>query len=115
MLGVPDVAEVRDWCGVTTSTITDEDLSKIREAELAVQSRLLDIPDDPDPATGAEATYPAPLVTALLRRCQRAVAAKQVPLGMVGDSAGEYGATYLRSWDPEIERLENPYRLPVIA
>jgi len=51
---------------------------------------------------------PAPLEQALLRRCQRALALKAIPLGMT-DLGGESTA-YVPSRDPEIRRLEAPYR-----
>lgn len=114
MLGIPDTPEVRAWVGALPAAVTDADLEDIIDAELDLQAAVLRIPEDPDPY-GEEATYPPALARALLRRVQRQVAARQLPLGMVGDTAGEYGMAYLRTWDPEIRRLEDPYRIPVIA
>lgn len=115
MLGIPTPTDVRAWVGVAVTSIPDSDLEQILAAELDIQARTLRIPDDPDDPDDGEAEYPPALVRALLRRCQRQVAARQLPLGLVGDPGGEYGAAYLRTWDPEIRRLEDAYRKAVVA
>ena len=112
MIGIPDLAQVRAWVQVPATSIPDADLQQILDAELAVQARTCRIPVD---AEGAEATYPEPLARACLRRCQRQVAAKAVPLGMVGADATEYGPVSLPRWDAEIGRLEASYRQVVVA
>jgi hypothetical protein len=73
------------------------------------------LPVDPDPDTGEEATYPEPLARSLLRRVQREIAAKSVPLGLVGGEASEWSPVGLQSWDAEISRLEASYVVPVTA
>lgn len=115
MLGIPTLEDARAWVGVSTSAISDEDLAQILDAEAEIQARLLELPDDPDPDTGEEATYPDPLARALLRRVQRQVAAKSLPLGMMGGDAGEWAPVGLQSWDAEIQRLEASYTVPVVA
>lgn len=55
-------------------------------------------------------TYPDPLRMALLRRVQRALAARQSPLGVAIDSNAGL-STYIPQWDAEIRRMEAPYRL----
>lgn len=58
---------------------------------------------------GIRAAYPAPLRKALLRRVQRALAMRALPLATVqGDADG--GNILLPGNDPEVRRLEAPYR-----
>ena len=58
---------------------------------------------------GVRAAYPAPLRKALLRRVQRALAMRALPLAtMQGDADG--GSFLLPGNDPEVRRLEAPYR-----
>lgn len=58
---------------------------------------------------GVRAAYPAPLRKALLRRVQRALAMRALPLATVqGDADG--GNILLPGNDPEVRRLEAPYR-----
>lgn len=115
MLNVPTDTEVRSWVQVPATAISDDDLSEILAAELAIQARTCRVPEDPDPETGEEAAYPAALSRAVLRRCQREVAAKALPLGILGSEGTEYGPMLLRSWDAEIARLEASYRQVVVA
>jgi hypothetical protein len=115
VLGIPTLPEIRTWVAVPASAISDADLTQILDAELAIQARTCRLPEDPDPVSGEEATYPAALSRSVLRRCQREIAAKSLPLGIVGGEAQEYGPMLLRSWDAEISRLEASYRQVVIA
>lgn len=59
--------------------------------------------------------YPDALARACLRRCQREVAARALPLGILGADSAEYGPITLRAWDAEIVRLEASYRQVVVA
>lgn len=113
MNGVPTRDQVRQWIGVPVSAVTDADLDQILAAELAIQARTCRLPDDSDPDNPA--TYPEALARAVMRRCQREVAARAVPLGAIGNEANEYGAMTLPRWDAEISRLEASYRITVIA
>lgn len=115
MLGVPTAPECRTWAQLGRSSVTDDDLEQIRLAELDIQSRTCEIPADPDPDTGEEATYPPALARALLRRVQRQVAARPLPLGFVDSGASEYGPVQLAAFDAEVSRLESSYRLHVVA
>lgn len=110
MDGVPDLAEVRDWIKVPVAQLSDEQLQQVIDSELTIQARINEVPEE---APGA--VYPPPLAQALLRRCARQVAAKAVPLGMVGADATEYGPVSLPGWDAEIARLEASYRLAVVS
>jgi hypothetical protein len=115
MQGIPTVDDVRAWLNVSASAVPDDDLSEILVGELTIQTRLLRIPPDPDPETDEEATYPEALARALLRRCQRNVAARSVPLGAFGLEGSEFGPVTLPAWDAEISRLEASYLIPVVA
>jgi len=115
MLGIPTAEECRAWANVSTAAIPDADLAAIREAELDIQARTCEAPEDPDPATGDEATYPAALARALLRRVQRQCAMRNLVLGYVTDLAAEYGPQQISAWDAEVGRLESSYRQHVVA
>jgi len=101
----PTIAEVRAWLQVPASAVSDEQLTLVLEAEAAVQGRACRLVD------GAAQPH---LAQALLRRCGRTVAARGVPLGLLGADA-EYGPTRLSRWDAEIERLEGPDRILVFG
>lgn len=101
----PTVDEVRAWCQVATTVVSDESLALVMDAEIELQSarvarRLL-------PET-YPTDMPSSLYQALLRRVARQLAARGVPLGVTG--ADEYGPVVLPSYDTEIERLEAPWR-----
>jgi hypothetical protein len=115
VLNIPTLAEVRAWIQVPASAISDDDLQQILDAEIAIQARVCRLPDDPDPETGEEAAYPDALARSALRRCQRQVAAKALPLGVLGNEGTEYGPLQLRAWDAEISRVEASYRQVVVA
>lgn len=115
MQGIPTLEDVRAWLNVSAGAVSDEDLDQIRLAELGIQARLLDLPPDPDPDSGEEATYPEALARSLLRRCQRQVAARAVPLGALGLEGSEFGPINLPAWDAEISRLEASYLIPVVS
>jgi len=68
-------------------------------------------PEAPNPAD----PYPEALHMALLRRVQREVAARNLPLGMVGLDASEYGPTRLPFLDSLVEEHERAYRVQVLA
>jgi hypothetical protein len=51
---------------------------------------------------------------AFLRRIQREVAGRNLPLGLVGIDA-EYGASRIPTLDTLIEDAERPYRKQVLA
>ncbi len=99
----PPTAEmVRAWLRVPDTTITDDQLELLLDAEEASQAKICNV----DP-------WAADLTQAIYRRVGRAVAATGAPLGVVG--AGEYGSATLPRWDAEIERYEKPYRKVLIG
>jgi hypothetical protein len=113
VIGVPTLAQVREWIKVPATSIGDADLQAILDAELAIVARTCRLPEEVEGEP--EATYPPPLARSVLRRCQRQVAARNVPLGVLGQDGAEYGPLTVPSWDAEIRRLEASYRIPVIA
>ena len=107
---LPALADVRAWLGVPATVLDDAQLAQVLDAEAAIQGRQVTIPRD-----DLDAPYlTADLVQALYRRVGREIAAKGVPLGVVGVDA-EYGPTRLTSWDAEIDRLEASRRRFVFA
>lgn len=105
MADVPDVATVRAWTQVSAQSLTDAQLQQVIETEQALQAASCRWVD----------AYPAALAQAILRRCARHVGARQLPLGLVGDSGGETAPVRMPSWDVEIERIEAPYRVIAVA
>jgi hypothetical protein len=99
----PDLDQVRKWTGVSTNSITDQELQIVIEAEVFGQAQVCRV----DP-------YNATLYQAVLRRCARELAARGVPLGMTSGES-EYGSTRLSAFDAEIERLEGPFRIVVFG
>lgn len=112
----PDLAAVRTYIGVPATVLADEDLERIYNAcDAAQQSRcngfdvVNPLIEPPEPVD-----IPDALNQAFMRRIQREVAARNLPLGMVGIDA-EYGAQRLPSIDVLVEDAERPYRKQVLA
>jgi hypothetical protein len=105
MSGYPAPGRVREWCKVSQSALSNEDLEVICLAEIDNQSQMCRVPVD-GPTPGQVAAY--------FRRCARAIAARGVPLGLT--SGGEqYGPSRLPMFDAEIERYEGPTRMVVFG
>lgn len=92
---VPTDAEVAALLG------RSDDITAVYDAEVAAQASRCRV----DP-------YNAALAAALVRRVSRALAMRNLPLAVLQDEAG---ATRLGSADPEVRRLEAPYRRVVIG
>jgi hypothetical protein len=105
MADIPDVATVRAWAQVSAQSVTDAQLQQVIDTEVALQAASCRWVDD----------YPTALAQAILRRSARQVGARMLPLGLVGDSAGETQPVRMPSWDVEIERIEAPYRVIAVA
>lgn len=97
----PTMQQVRDWTGVSTSSISDDELTVVIDAEVWSQAQMCRT----DP-------YPPNLYQAVLRRCARELAARGVPLGLTSGES-EFGAARLATFDAEVERLEGPSRIVV--
>lgn len=101
-----DLQHIRSWVGVPTTSVSDEQLQQVVDAESRSQARICRVPAEPAP-------YPQDLEQALYRRVARHLAAKSIPTGLVG--VGEYGPSRLPYFDAEIERLEGPVRMVVFG
>jgi hypothetical protein len=93
---VPTVEEVANEIGKIASVIGSAYLAEVTDQ--ASRCRV-------EPYTDA-------LAAALCRRVLRAVNMANLPLGLLQD---ETGATRVGSTDPEVRRLEGPYRRVVIG
>lgn len=87
-----------------TSSYTTADVADALAAERAAQRARC----------GEREPYPPDLRQALLRRVQRNLAMRRLPLAVnFGDADG--GPLVLPGRDPEVRRLENPYRRLVVG
>jgi hypothetical protein len=102
-----DLATVRGYLQVPATLLTDADLTRMLDAARADQSARCTTPTDPEGV--------AALDQALLRRVQREVAARNLPLGMVGLDGAEYGPSSLAAYDALVEQHERAYRTPVLG
>lgn len=96
MTTVPTVAEVAD--------VLKEDVAAI---ESAYDAELVD-----QASRCRVEPYTAALASALVRRVGRSVEMQNLPLGVLSD---ELGSTRIGSTDPEVRRLESPYRRAVVG
>lgn len=95
-VSVPDAAKVAEALGSTAEAVAPTLAAE--QSDQASRCRV-------EPYTDA-------LAQALIRRVARARAMKNVPLGVQMD---ESGGIRLGSTDPEVRRLEAPYRRVVLA
>jgi hypothetical protein len=101
-----DLETVRAYIKVPATNLSDEDLQRMVDGCSADQwARCVWDP----------AAYPEGLALALLRRVQREVAARNLPLGMVGLDAAEYGPTRLPQLDALVDEHERAFRRVVLA
>lgn len=108
MATIPNLADVRAYLRVPTTALSDDDLTRMMAAAEQDQAARCTWPDVTD-------GYPDALAQAYLRRVQREVAARNLPLGMVGLDAAEYGPTRLPHLDALVEEHERAYRRVVLA
>jgi hypothetical protein len=107
------VAEVRAYIRVPATAISDDDLTRMMEtaaADVVARCRWPGMDTETDPAPA-----PPALEQGWLRRIQREVTARNLPLGLVGLDSGEYGPQRLPAWDALIEEHERAYRRVVLA
>jgi hypothetical protein len=111
----PDLAAVRAYIGVPATALSDDDLQRIYSScDEAQRVRCHGFVDETtDPPTDLT-DVPEPLNQAFLRRVQREVAARNLPLGLVGVDA-EYGASRIPVFDALVEEAERPYRKQVVG
>lgn len=103
----PSPAEARAWAQVSTTSLSDDQLELIIDAEVQLQAE--------ECSWDGEEAYPSALQQSLYRRVGRATAARALPLGVVGDTAGEYAPVRLPNYDVEISRYERRWRRPAFA
>lgn len=97
--GMPTVDDVARYLKATAASWSTQALQEELDGEQRAQQNK----------TGIRAAYPPDLRNALLRRVQRALAMRALPLATLqGDADG--GSLILPGNDPEVRRLENPYR-----
>ena len=111
-LPYPTRDEVRAYLKVPVSVLSDTDLDLMLDTAKADQLARCTWGEDgnvDDPAA-----VPVSLVLAVYRRVQREVAARNLPLGMVGLEA-EYGPAKIPTFDALVEHHEHAYRRVVLA
>ena len=101
-----DLATVRAYVQVPATALSDDDLTRMLASCSDDQARRCSWPDGARPET---------LDQALLRRVQREIAARNLPLGMVGLDAMEYGPEALSRYDALVDEHERAYRRVVLG
>ena len=94
----PTLAELRTYLGVPATAVSDEVLQTMLDASLDDQGAR---------CVWAEGAYPAALTQALYRRVQRELAAKNLPLGMVGVDT-EFGPAASLPWMCSLKSMSAP-------
>ena len=107
-MAVPTVSDVRAYIGETNARWDDAALTEVLASEAAAQAAVARIPADPT-------AYPDDLRSALLRRVQRALALRALPLAVLTGDAEAGTSTILPGRDPEVRRLEAPHRKLVVG
>jgi hypothetical protein len=98
---MPAPADFLDYVGA--HSWTDDEVQDALDAEAAAQRGVCDVP----------AAYPADLRNALLRRTQRNLVMRGLPLAVLRGDA-ESGDTLIPRLDSEVRRFESPHRkLPI--
>jgi hypothetical protein len=105
---VPTLEDVRAYVRVPSTALSDADLERMMGTALGDQTARCAWDDMDSDA------YPDALAQAFLRRVQREIAARNLPLGMVGLEA-EYGPQRLPYLDALVEEHERAYRRVVLA
>lgn len=100
---MPTGSDVLAYLGETS--VLEAEADAVVAAEAAAQRARCRMP----------AAYPADLREALLRRCARNLAARAVPVTQFTSFEGGGTATRVPMHDPEIARLEAPYRRLVVG
>ena len=98
----PTLAEVTAYLG-TSHSWDDAAIAEAYEAELGAQADTCRLP--------ADGPYPPALVDALGRRVAHNLAVRELPLGVQATVSDMAVATRtVGGLDPEVRRLEGPYR-----
>lgn len=107
--GMPTLGEVRDYLDLPETVLPTNELARLWQAARTHQLAVV----RPEVAEIPEGEWPAALVQALLRRVQRSVAAKSLPLGYLGDTSE--APARLLNYDAVIGELEGPWARVVVA
>lgn len=99
---VPDLAAVKTYLG--DHSHTDAEISDALAAETQAQRDMCRRP----------VPYPTPMAQALMRRVARNLALRRMPLAMTQGDA-DFGPLAIPGRDPEVRRLEAPYRRLVVG
>lgn len=104
--GMPNADDVAVYLKGDAASWSTEELADVLEVEAGAQRDRCRVP----------AAYPPALRGALLRRCHRNLAMRRIPLAMPsGDADGEPSGGVLPGKDPEVRRLEAPWRRLTLA
>src|SRR5690242_1794447 len=101
MAARPTIAEVRTFVRIPATTLSDEELQRIYDACIDDQTQRCVVPED-------LTDFPDALSMAFLRRNQREIAVRNLPLGVIGADA-EYGPQRISQYDAIIDAHEMPY------
>lgn len=114
MAELPTPEFLRSWVNVPAEYLPEDQLDLMYRAALGKVSTTCRVPLDEDGNTDTtSAAWPDELVEAILRRVQREIAAKNLPLGYL-DQASEYGPARIPAYDVLIEELEGHHRKVVV-
>lgn len=102
----PTATDVQTYLGDTSYTITE--IGAVLAAELAAQAKACRVPTDEFTAWDTD------LAEALYRRVARNLALRGIPLAVLQGDA-EVGSLVPPGKDPEVRRLEAPFRKMVVA
>ena len=102
---MPTSADVSAYLGANNTSFTNSDIQDALDAEAAAQRAVCRI----------GAVYSADLRQALLRRVQRNLALRRLPLIVPSGDADAMTPSAMPTNDPEVRRLERPYRKLVVG
>lgn len=99
------IDDLKTYLGPTAAKYTDDVLMSVIATETAAQAAKVNYPVVASPL----------LAEALLRRCQRNLAMRALPIGLTDVQGDADTRSYVPSSDPEIRRLEGPFRKLVLG
>lgn len=105
----PDAGDVKAYLG-SSNVWTDDQIASALAAETVAQAKVVRFPADPTPPA-EPLPYPHDLAEALMRRVAHNLAVRALPLGVqphITDTA--VATSRVGGRDPEVRRLEGPWR-----
>lgn len=103
---IPNLEDVKEYLGLTS--VSDDVIDAALLVETMAQFDMCRIPLDPG-------EFPEPLAEALKRRVARNLALRNLPLAIPSANDADSGVAFIPGRDPEIRRLEAPYRRLVVG